>query len=32
VLPGIARTVDVTANVIKAKFTLKFDGPPLLPF
>jgi outer membrane immunogenic protein len=32
VLPGIARTVDVTANVIKAKFTVKFDGPPMLPF
>ena len=31
ILPG-ARTVDVTANVIKAKFTVKFDGPPLLPW
>ena len=31
-IPGTARTVDVTANVIKAKFTVKFDGPPLLPF
>ncbi len=31
-LPGIARTVDVTASVIKAKFTLKFDGPPFLQF
>jgi outer membrane immunogenic protein len=31
-LPGIARTVDVTANVIKAKFTVKFDGPPLFPW
>jgi len=26
------RNVDVTANVIKAKFSVKFDGPPLLPF
>jgi outer membrane immunogenic protein len=32
VIPGIARRVDVTADVIKAKFTVKFDGPPLLPF
>jgi outer membrane immunogenic protein len=31
-IPGTARNVDVTANVIKAKFTVKFDGPPLLPF
>ena len=32
VFPGVTRTVDVTANVIKAKFTLKLDGPPPLPF
>jgi hypothetical protein len=31
-LPGVRRIVDVTASVLKAKFTLKFDGPPLLPF
>jgi outer membrane immunogenic protein len=31
-IPGTARNVDVTADVIKAKFTVKFDGPPLLPF
>jgi outer membrane immunogenic protein len=31
-IPGIARNVDVTANIIKAKFSVKFDGPPLLPF
>jgi outer membrane immunogenic protein len=32
VIPGIARNVDVTANVFKAKLSVKFDGPPLLPF
>jgi outer membrane immunogenic protein len=32
VIPGIARDVDVTANIFKAKFSVKFDGPPLLPF
>jgi outer membrane immunogenic protein len=32
VIPGVARIVDVTANVLKAKFTVKFDGPPMLPF
>lgn len=32
IIPGVTRTVDVTAEVIKAKFTVKFDGPPLLPF
>jgi outer membrane immunogenic protein len=30
--PGFVRNVDVTANVIKAKFSIKLDGPPLLPF
>jgi outer membrane immunogenic protein len=29
---GLDRNVDVTANVFKAKFSVKFDGPPLLPF
>jgi outer membrane immunogenic protein len=32
VVPGRDRAVDVTADVFKAKFTVKFDGPPLLPF
>jgi outer membrane immunogenic protein len=32
VVPFVTRNVDVTAEVIKAKFTVKFDGPPLLPF
>jgi outer membrane immunogenic protein len=32
VVPGRDRAVDVTANVLKAKFTVQFDGPPLLPF
>jgi outer membrane immunogenic protein len=32
VIPGTTRTVDVTAEVIKAKFTVKFDGPPMFPF
>jgi outer membrane immunogenic protein len=31
-IDGVARVVDVTANVFKAKLTVKFDGPPLLPF
>ncbi len=31
-IAGTARNVDVTASVIKAKFTLKFDGPPFLQF
>jgi opacity protein-like surface antigen len=32
IIAGTHRNVDVTANVIKAKLTVKFDGPPLLPF
>jgi outer membrane immunogenic protein len=32
VIPFITRNVDVTAEVIKAKFTVKFDGPPMFPF
>jgi outer membrane immunogenic protein len=32
VVPFVTRRVDVTADTVKAKFTLKFDGPPLLPF